>query len=325
MSCFAAVIALTAAASVALWSAPSPAQEPYPARTVKIVVPAVAGSTTDALARIVADQLSQKWAKPTIVENIPGGAMNIGALSVARATPDGYTLLIAPPSPLSFNHLLYRDPGYEPTKFVPITMLAKIPNVLVVRNELPATTLKELISYGKANPGKPSYASQGVGSTAHLSAAQLEVQAGITMVHVPYRGAQPALTDVVAGHVDMFFDTLATSVPLHRDGKVKLLAVADLQRAATAPDIPTFSEAGLPGFKSITWFGLVAPPATPADLAEKINRDAVEILNTREVADMLRKISLEPGATSTAETGRFFAEETALWGKVIKQAGVEPQ
>src|SRR5436309_1313082 len=151
------------------------------------------------------------------------------------------------------------------------------------------------------------------GSTAHLSAAQLEVQAGITMVHVPYRGAQPALTDVVAGHVDMFFDTLATSVPLHRDGKVKLLAVADLQRAATAPDIPTFSEAGLPGFKSVTWFGLVAPPATPADLAEKINRDAVEILNTREVADMLRKISLEPGATSTAETGRFFAEETALW------------
>src|SRR5207245_8854007 len=178
MSCFAAVIALTAAASVALWSAPSPAQESYPARTVKIVVPAVAGSTTDTLARIVADQLSQKWGKATIVENIPGGAMNIGALGVARAAPDGYTLLVAPPSPLSFNHLLYRETGYEPSKFVPITMLAKIPNVLVVRKDLAAATLQELIDYGKANPGKLTYASQGVGSKAHLAAAPLQVQAG---------------------------------------------------------------------------------------------------------------------------------------------------
>src|SRR5712692_8635316 len=190
--------------------------------------------------------------------------MNIGAGNVARAAPDGYTLLIAPPSPLSFNHLIYRDPGYEPGKFVPITMLAKIANVLVVRKDLPAATLRELIDYAKANPGKLTYASQGVGSTAHLSAAQLEVQAGIKMVHVPYRGAQPALTDVVAGHVDMFFDTLATSVPLYRDDKVKLLGVADLQRAGAVPEVPTFSGAGLPGFKSITWFGL-APPrrATP--------------------------------------------------------------
>ena len=158
---------------------------------------------------------------------------------VARSAPDGYTLLVAPPSPLSFNHLLYRELGYEPTKFVPITMLAKIANVLVVRKELPASTLKELIDYGKANPGKLSYASQGVGSTAHLSAAQLEVQAGIKMVHVPYRGALPALTDVIAGHVDMFFDTLATSVPLYRDDKVKLLGVADLRAPGRArrPDL----------------------------------------------------------------------------------------
>lgn len=325
MSRFAGSIALAAAASMAFWSAPISAQEPYPSRTVKIVIPSQPGSTTDTLARIVADQLGQRWGKSTIVENIPGGAMNIGALSVARAAPDGYTLLIAPPSPLSFNHLLYRDPGYEPTKFVPITMLAKISNVLVVRKELPATTLRELIDYGKANPGKLSYASQGVGSTAHLSAAQLEVRAGIKMVHVPYRGAQPALTDVLAGHVDMFFDTLATSVPLYRDNKVKLLGVADLKRAAAVPEIFTISEAGLPDFKSITWFGLVAPPATPAALAEKINRDVVAILESKEVGDMLRKMSLEPGATAPAETARFFAEETALWSKVIKEAGIEPQ
>jgi tripartite-type tricarboxylate transporter receptor subunit TctC len=319
------LVGLLAAAGAAFWSLPGPAQEHYPARMVKIVIPAAAGSTTDTLARIVADQLSQKWGKPTIVENIPGGAMNIGASNVARSAPDGYTLMIAPPSPLSFNHLLYRDPGYDPTRFVPITMLAKIPNVLVVRKELPATTLKELVSYGKANPGKLSYASQGVGSTAHLSAAQLEVQAGITMVHVPYRGAQPALTDVVAGHVDMFFDTLATSVPLYREDKVKLLGVADVKRASIVPELPTISEAGLPGFRSITWFGLVAPPATSAALAEKINRDVVEILNSNDVGDMLHRISLEPGATSPAETARFFADEAPVWSKVITEAGIQPQ
>jgi tripartite-type tricarboxylate transporter receptor subunit TctC len=325
MSRHAGLLALVAAASIVLWSPPGLAQESYPSRTVKIIVPAAPGSTTDTLARIVADQLSQKWGKAAIIENIPGGAMNIGAGNVARAAPDGYTLLIAPPSPLSFNHLLYRDPGYDPTKFVPITMLAKIPNVLAVRRDLPAATLQDLVAYGKANPGKLTYASQGVGSTAHLSAAQLEVQAGIRMVHVPYRGAQPALTDVVAGHVDMFFDTLATSVPLYRDGKVKLMGVADLRRATVVPDVPTFSEAGLPGFKSITWFGLVAPPATPPALAERLNRDVVDILKSKEVGDMLQRISLEAGATSPAETTKFFADEAAQWSKVIKEAGIEPQ
>ena len=181
---FGGLIRLLAAASAVVCAQPSPAQEPYPSRTVKLVVPAAPGSTTDTLARLVADQLSQKWGKAAIVENVPGGAMNIGAGSVARAAPDGYTLLVAPPSPLAFSHLLYRDAGYEPGKFVPITLLAKIPNVLVVRKELPASTLQELIAYAKANPGKLSYASQGVGSTAHLSAAQLEAQAGIHQVYV---------------------------------------------------------------------------------------------------------------------------------------------
>jgi tripartite-type tricarboxylate transporter receptor subunit TctC len=313
------------AIAVALWSGASVAQELYPSRTVKIVIPSAPGSTTDTLARLVADQLSQRWSKATIVENIPGGAMNIGASAVARAAPDGYTLMVAPPSPLSFNHLLYRDPGYDPGKFVPITLLAKIPNVLVVRKDFPAASLKELIDYAKANPGKLSYASQGVGSTAHLSAAQLEARTGIQMVHVPYRGAQPALTDVVAGHVDMFFDTLATSVPLYRDNKVKLMGVADLQRARVIPEVPTFSEAGVPGFKSITWFALVAPPATPVALTEKINGDVVELLKSKDVLDVLHKISLEPGATSPAQTTRFFAEEAALWSKVIKEAGIQPQ
>jgi tripartite-type tricarboxylate transporter receptor subunit TctC len=251
--------------------------------------------------------------------------MNIGAAVVSRAAPDGYTLFVAPPAPLALAHLLTKNLNYSPLDWVPITLLAKIANVLSVRNSLPANTLQELIAYGKANPGKLTFATQGPQSTAHLSATLLETLAGIKMLAVPYRGAQQALTDVLAGNVDMFFDTLATSVPLHRGGKLKILAVADLQRARTAPELPTFSEAGVPGFRSITWFALVAPPGTPVALAQRINRDAVEMLRSPEVADRLQSLSLEAGATSPAETAKFFADETALWGKVIKEAGITPE
>ena len=258
-------------------------------------------------------------------EHRRGAPRNIGASNVARAAPDGYTLLIAPPSPLSVNDHLFKDLGYAPAQFVPITLLATIPNVLVVRNDLPVTTVKELIAYGKANPDKLSYASQGAGSTAHLTASQLEVLAGIKMVHVPYRGAQPALTDVIAGHVDMFFDTPTTSVPLYREGKVKMLGVADTKRLTAVPEVPTISEAGLLGFRSITWFGLVAPPQTPGALADKLNHDVVEILNSKEVTDQLHGLSLDVAATTRADAAKFFAEESALWSKVIKEAKIPLQ
>jgi tripartite-type tricarboxylate transporter receptor subunit TctC len=318
-------IAVLAALGITLWGKPGCAEEPYPPRTVRIVVPSAPGSTTDTLARIVADQLARKWAKSVIVENVAGGAMNAGAANVARAAPDGTTLMVAPPAPLTFNDLLFRDLGYRPNQFVPVTLLASIPNVLVVRNGFPGASLRELIAYAKAAPGRLSYASQGVGSTAHLSASQLEALAGIKMVHVPYRGAQPALTDVMAGNVDLFFDTPTTSVPLYRNKMIKILAVADLRRTSALPEIPTFSEAGLPGFRSITWFGLVAPPGTPAALAERINHDVVDVLGSRDVGDRLRDLSLDPGATSRADTAKFFAEETALWSQVIKQANIAPQ
>jgi tripartite-type tricarboxylate transporter receptor subunit TctC len=311
-------------ALLALAGAETQAQD-YPSQVVKFVVPAAPGSTTDTLARLTADQLGKKWGKPTVVENIAGGGMNIGATAVARSAPDGHTLLVAPPAPLTIAHLLSKELNYSPQAWVPITMLAKISNVLVVRKGLPAGSVKELIAYAKANPGKLTFATQGPGSTAHLSAAQLEVLAGIKMVAVPYRGAQLALNDLIAGTVDMFFDTLATSVPLYRGDKVKILAVAGLERAKTAPELPTFSEAGVPGFRSITWFGLVAPPATPKALAERINRDTVEILRSKEVGERLEKISLEVGALSPAETTKFFNDEAVLWSNVIKQAGIQPR
>ena len=308
---------------IVAWASLARAQDAYPTQPVKIIVPFPPGSTTDTLARIVADQLGRKWDKAVVVENISG--MNIGAERVARSAPDGYTLMVSPPSPLTINKLLYHDLPYDPDKLVPITLLATVPNVLDVRNDFPGKSVQELISYAKANPGKVTFASQGVGSTAQLSAAMLEQMGGIKMLHVPYRGALPALNDVIAGHVDMFFDTATTSVPLFHGGRLRILAVGSTKRLAALPDIPTVQETGLPGFRSITWFALAAPPGTPTPLVTKINGDTVDILKDPAVSSKLRALQLEPSATSPEETARFFADELKLWGKVIKDANITVQ
>lgn len=310
-------------AVIAAWAGLARAQEAYPSQPVRVIIPFPAGSTTDTLTRIVADQLGRKWGKAVVVENVPG--MNIGAERVARADPDGYTLLSSPPSPLTINKLLYRNLPYDPDKLVPITLLATGPNVLDVRKDLPVGSVKELIAYAKADPGRLTYASQGVGSTAQLSSALLEQMAGIKMLHVPYRGALPALNDLIAGHVDMFFDTATTSVPLFRGGELKILAVGSTRRLAALAEIPTMEEAGLPGFRSVTWFALAAPPGTPAPLVAKINRDTVDVLKDPKVADRLRELQLDPGATSPEETAQFFADELKLWGGVIAQAHISVQ
>ena len=318
-----AMIALVA--GIVLGSAPGRAQSvdpsAFPSRTVKLVVPSAGGSTTDTLARIVADRLNRTWGKPVIVENI-GGGMVLGAAQVFRAAPDGYTLMVSPPAQITFSHLLYRDLAYDPSRFVPVALLARVPNALVVRSDLPAGDVGGLIAYAKANPGKLTYGSQGAGSTAHLSAKELEVLGGIEMVHVPYRGAVPALNDVIAGHIDMFFDTVTTSVPMYRSGKVKILAVGSAERSPVVPEVPTLADSGLPGFRSVTWFAIVAPPATPAALADRINRDVVDALRRPDVAESLARLTLEPMIGSRADATRFFAEETELWGRVIAEAHI---
>lgn len=298
------------------------AQVPYPNHVVKIVLPVLPGSTTDILARLVAKELSETWGKPVIVENMAGAAMNLGSEYVAHAAPDGYTLLLCPPSPLSIQQLLYHNLRYDPTKFVPISLLTTIANVLDVRPKFPAKNVQGLIAYAKANPGKLTYASQGVGSTAQLSGAELEVLAGIKMVHVPYHGAQPALTDLMGGNVDMFFDTLATSIPMFKAGKLTILGVASPERDGAIPDVPTVAEQGLPGFRSITWFGLAGPPGLPAALAEKINRDTDAVLKKPEVVAKLRALQLRPMGGTTADAAKFIHEETQLWGRVIKEARI---
>src|SRR5215813_8739461 len=305
-------IAMIALVAATFDSAPGGAQETstsaYPSRTVRLVVPAAGGSTTDTLARIMADQLARTWGKPVIVENISGG-MVLGAAQVFRTVPDGYTLMVSPPAQVTFIHLLYRDLAFDPLRFVPVALLAKVANALVARNDLPAGSVSELIAYARANPGKVTYGSQGAGSTAHLSASQLEVLGNIRMVHVPYRGAVPALNDVIAGHIDMFFDTLTTSVPMYRAGKVKILAVGGAERSPVVGEVPTLAESGLPGFRSVTWFALVAPPATPAALADKVNRDIVDGLRRPDVAESLARLTLEPMIGSPADLSWFCAQQ----------------
>jgi tripartite-type tricarboxylate transporter receptor subunit TctC len=313
---------LLATLLLSLSLAQSQAQDAYPVRTVKVIIPSASGSTTDMLARIVAEQLSQKWGKPVIVENVGGAGMVIGATLAVRAPPDGYTLFICPPSPVTFMHLLHRGLPFEPAQFVPIALLARVPNALVVRKYFPAADLKELIAYARANPGRMTFASTGVGSTAHLSAIQLELLGGLTMVHVPYRGNVPALNDVIAGHVDLFFDTVTTSAPMYRAAKVRILAVGSPERSAVVPEVPSASEAGLPGFHSLTWFAMVGPPGFEPALADKINRDVVDGLRRPEVDAMLRRLTLEPMIGSPADAGKFFAEEAARWGRVIKEGNV---
>ncbi len=300
-------------------------QDTFPSRLVRIVVPYPAGGGTDTLARLIADQLGRKWGQSAIVENIGGAAGNIGAAEVARAAPDGYTLLLASPGPIATNGFLYKDMPYDPARWTPIALLATGPYVLVLRKSFEGATVKDLIARAKANPGKITAATPGIGSVGHLSTVQLEMLADIKTVHVPYRGLGPAINDIIAGHVDLMFDTPTTSVTLHRDGKLKIVAVGTTERLRELPDVPTVAESGVPGFRAVTWYAMVAPPQTPAVLADRINRDVVDILGRADFVEKAHGIQMEPVTKSRAEAAKFFAEETELWGKVIKQAGIPPQ
>jgi tripartite-type tricarboxylate transporter receptor subunit TctC len=313
---------LLAALLLTLSLAPGRCQDAYPTRMVKVIIPSASGSTTDILARLVVDQLSRKWGKPVIVENVGGGGMVIGATLAFRSPPDGYTLFICPPSPVTFMHLLHRGLPFEPAQFVPIALLARVPNALAVRKDFPSANVKALIAYAKTNAGNVTFASTGVGSTAHLSATQLELLGDLRMLHVPYRGSAAALNDVIAGHVDLFFDTVTTSVPMYRAGKVRILAVGSAERSAVVPEIPTVSEAGFPGFRSLTWFAMVAPPGLEPALADKINRDLVDSLKQPDVKATLQRLTLEPMIGSPADAKKFFAEEVARWGRVINEGNV---
>jgi tripartite-type tricarboxylate transporter receptor subunit TctC len=300
------------------------AQDAFPTRPVKIVIPYPAGGGTDTIGRLVADLLSRKWGQTVVVENIGGAAGNVGAVQVFKAATDGHTLMITSPGPVATNAFLYKDMPFDPTRWTSIALLATGPYVLVVSNKFGVSSVKELVARGKANPGKITSATPGAGSVGHLASVQLEMLGDFKTTLVPYRGLSPAVNDLIAGHVDLMFDTPTTSLPLHRGGKVKIIGTGTTERVSEFPEVPTIAET-LPGYRSVTWYAMVAPPAMPAALADRINRDVNEILGRKDVAERVRGIQMDPVTKSRAEATKFFAEERALWGKVIKQANIAPQ
>jgi tripartite-type tricarboxylate transporter receptor subunit TctC len=298
------------------------AQAPYPTRAVKIVVPFPGGGINDVLARIVGDKLQAKWGQPVVIENKTGAGGNIGADLAYQSEPDGYTLLLSPPGPLAVNQSLYKLLPYKPQEFVPLTVVGSVPNVVIVRKDLPVASLKELIEYVKANPGKVSFGSQGNGATPHLTGMMFQGMTDTRMVHVPYRGENLVLNDMIGGHVDIFFGNVAAALAPFRDGRVKILALADARRSPLLPEIPTTAEAGLPGLVSTGWFALAAPPKMTPALASEIARTAIEIIKMPDVQSKFRTASVEPIGNSPAEMAAFIREEAQRWSDVIKKNNI---
>jgi len=297
----------------------------YPDRPVKIVVPFPAGGTADAIPRIVADWLSRKWSQPVVIENRTGAAGNIGAEQVYHSAPDGYTLLSSAPPPLVINHNLYPKLGYDPTKFEPVIVMAHVPNALIVNpDNIKASSVPELIQYLKGNSDKTICATQGNGTTSHLTSELFQLMAGVKMRHVPYRGSAPALQGLLAEDVDMMFDNLGVSLGLTTAGQLKLLAVASSHRLPAMLGIPTIAET-LPGFEAVAWYAIVAPPKTPKAIVEKINADVNEALASPEIKAQLKKLSAEVFGGSVDRTAKYLQDEIDRWGEVIKSAKVEIQ
>ena len=298
------------------------AQDLYPGRTVKIIAPVAAGTIADIVPRIVAEKLSIRWGHSVVVENRPGGATNIGTEAAARAQPDGYTLLVAPATSLVVNQSLYPKLAFDPSAFVPVTVLADQPNVLVTRTTLPVAGVQDLVAYAKANPGKLSFASSGVGTVQHLGMEQLKATAGIDIVHVPYRGLAPALSDLVAGHVDIMLDNLGSSAPQIKNGAIKGIAVGSRSRNLLLPELAALSES-FPGFVSTTWFAMVAPPTTPSSIADRLYSEVSAVLALPDVRERLRELYATPIGEAPAATAAFFTRERDYWRKLIELAGIK--
>ena len=292
---------------------------------MKIIVPFPAGGTADVMPRVIGDWLSRKWGQPVVIENRTGAAGNIGAEAVAKAEPDGYTLLSAPPPPLVINHNLYPKLGFDPTRVRADRGHGRgCRTRCVVNPKLPPNTVAEVIAYAKANPGKLTSATQGNGTTSHLTSEMFQMMAGVKFQHVPYRGSAPALTDLVGGSVDIMFDNLGVSLAAG-EGRASSSCSASRRRKrmASLPDVPTIAET-LPGFESAAWFAVVAPPKTPQAIVDKINADINEALRqTRRSLQRLTQLSAEPIGGTPQATAAYMREEIERWHKVIKAANVK--
>jgi tripartite-type tricarboxylate transporter receptor subunit TctC len=297
----------------------------YPNKAVRIIVTVPAGGGVDTVTRIFAEKLHQRFGQPFVIDNRGGAAGNVAAEAVSTSVPDGYTLMASQPAPLTTNVALYKKLNFDPTALEPVVIMSRFPNVLLVRPDFPAKTVQEFLAYVKANPDKLNYASQGIGTTSHLTAELFVTQTGAKLVHVPYKGTGPALNDIIAGHVDFIFMELSSAYKLHESGKARILAVATDKRLDLLPDVPTMAEAGLPNFVSDTWNAISAPPKTPVPIITKLNQAVNEIINSAETKKQFSELNLLPAGGSPADMGKFVQAETARWTEVIKKAGIQPE
>src|SRR5262245_36369477 len=296
----------------------------YPVKTVRMVVPFAAGGSTDLLARNIAQRLNETWKQPVIVDNRAGGGGIVGSEVVMKSPPDGYTLLVGTVTTHAVSASLYRKLPFDPQRdFTPVIEWAYIPQMLSVHPSLPARSVRELVTLTRARPGELNYGTAGAGSASHMAMALFESMARIKMVHVPYKGTGPALTDLLGGHLGLMFDVIMTSLPHVQSGKLRPLGLSSLKRAALTPDVPTIAESGYPGFEAMVWFGQFAPANTPPEVVRKINEDTARALRTPKMQEILASQGLEVVAGSPAEFSQRVATEITKWRKVIQDAGIK--
>jgi len=311
-----AALALAAAAPFGAYA------QAYPAKPITVIVPFAAGGTTDILARVIGQALNKELGQSVIVDNRAGAGGNIGAQLAAKAAPDGYTLFMGTVGTHAINQSLYRKMPFDPVKdFAPLTRVAMVPNLLVAHPSKPYKTVKELIAYAKANPGKVNFGSSGSGSSIHLSGELFNALAKVDMVHVPYKGSAPAVSDLIGGQIDIMFDNMPSAIQHVRAGKLRPLAVTTARRAPELPEVPTIAEAGVPGYEATSWFGMFAPAGTPAPVVARLNGALVKVLADPEVKKKLAEQGAEPYSEKPEQFAEFIRKETAKWSKVVKDSG----
>jgi tripartite-type tricarboxylate transporter receptor subunit TctC len=315
-------IALTA---LAVGGAPDARAQSYPTRPLRVVVPYAAGGSTDVLARMVGQKLTETLGQPVVIDNRPGAGTLIATEIVARAAPDGHTLLMATP-PLPVAPALFEKVPFDIARdFAAVTNIAATSNVLTVHPSIPAHTVKELVALAKASPGKYTFGSSGIGGASHLATELFRSMAGIQLVHVPYKGGSVAVTDLLGGRLALMFANLTTVQPHIKTGKLRALAIGTAQRSLVVPELPTVAEAGVPGYEANNWNGVVVPAGTPLAAIERLQREIKVIVNAPDMRDKLLAAAFEPIADTPAEFARYLASERSKWGRIVKEAGIKPE
>jgi tripartite-type tricarboxylate transporter receptor subunit TctC len=305
---------------------PAQAQDNYPNKPIKVVVPFPAGGATDILTRAITEKLAVRIGQSVIIENKPGAGANIGAATVAKAAPDGYTILMGSIGSHSISVTYHKDPGYNFKKdLMPISSAGSLSNIVVIGNEVPAKNLKELVAYAKANPGKLTCGSSGTGGLIHLTCEMFKIAAGIDVLHVPYKGTSLLMPDLISGRVTMALDTLPPYMPMLKEGKVRALAITTAKRSSLMPDLPTVAESGYPGFESVAVYGFFAPAGTPAAIIKKLNADINAVLLDPELKDKLLKVGIEVEGSTPEALAAFVDKEIAKWAAVIKAGNIKPE